>query len=205
MALRLNTVFDMAEGILACVCAALDEAKAQDPELPGCPCRAFVAPGSLVAWDCGLGCEDSCQGQLTVNLLDLSEATAFPASSSSGGRSTSKMPPGCVTPTYAVATYLVTLLRCVPTMENTGLPPEPADLRNAAVVAMSDAEVVYDALACCVQGLATSGRVLKYTVDRVRTIGPQGGCAGVEARLAVYLPNCPCPEEGVIPPPLEGP
>lgn len=205
MALRLNTVFDMAEGILACVCAALDEAKTQDPELPGCPCRAFVAPGSTVAWDCGMGCDDACQGQLTVNLAGLSESTSFPASSTSGSNGAPKLPPGCVVPTWTVAEYVVTILRCVPTMDESGAPPEPADLRNAAVVAMADAEAVYDALACCVKGLATGGRVLRYQVGRQRTLGPQGACAGTEARLTVYLPNCPCPEEGSIPLPLEAP
>lgn len=197
MAVRLNTIFDYAEGILACVCAALDEAQVQDSAMPGCPCRAFVAPGSSVAWDCGFSCEDNCQGQLTVHLAELIETTKFPGTG--GSRSVPTQAPGCVPPPWTAAEFVVTLLRCVPTMDEQGVPAPVEDLRNAAVSAMADTAVVYDALACCVQGLTTSNQKLKYQLGRLRTLGPDGGCAGVEARVTIYIPSCNCPETGSIP------
>lgn len=198
MAIRLNTVYPTAEAILACVCTALDEARTQDPTLPGCPCRAFVAPGQSAAWDCGLDCGDSCEGQLTVNLWDLSESTQFP--STGGSRSASKLPANCAPAAYLVAEYRVTLLRCVPATQEDGSPPDIADMALAARITMADSVALYDALSCCLQGLMTdAGRPLKYQVGRVRTLAVEGGCTGVDASVTVYFPSCACPDEGGIP------
>jgi hypothetical protein len=199
MAIRLHEAYTGAESILACVCAALDEAQAQDPTMPGCPCRAFVAPGQAPAWDCSDGtCDSECAGQLTVNLVDLTESTQFP--STGGSRSAPKLPPGCVPPSYVVAEYVITLLRCVPVGYEDGSPPTPADMAAASRITLADTAVVYDALQCCLQGLVSSvGRPLKYQLGRLRTLAVEGGCTGLEARVTLYFPSCPCPEDGVIP------
>lgn len=198
MPLRTSEIYRVADAILSCVCAASDEAAGQDPGYPGCPCRVYVAPGATVPHECGTHCGDACDGQLTVHLDSVRTSTTWPPGSS-GRSSTQSTPPGCAPAPYTYAEYVVTLVRCVPVMDEMGTPPTVEELNLASAVQMTDAAVVHDALMCCVQGIAAPGRVLKYVVGPVRTVGPGGGCAGVEGRVTVALISCPCPEDGSIP------
>ena len=79
MALNLNAVQGVAEAVLGCVCAALQDAAGQVDGQPGCPCRSCLVPGTA-AWD---SCDDPCNatpdggagGQLTVNVARLFSST----------------------------------------------------------------------------------------------------------------------------------
>jgi hypothetical protein len=197
-----GSMYTLAEGILACVCTALDEARAEDNTLPGCPCRTFVAPGARIAWDCSDGsCGTQCAGQLTVHFENVTLADSANGDFRTGsvvqkGRSCNV--------SFVRVEFVVTLLRCVPVAYDTGQPPEAADLADAAYVQMADAETILAALQCCVPGLAAPGHTLRYTLGAGRTIGPEGGCAGVEQRVTVAIPGCACPATGNVPDPVVG-
>ncbi|MFE3378699.1 hypothetical protein [Streptomyces anulatus] len=182
---------DITEAVLGCVCAALDQAAAEIPEQPGCPCRACVVPG-LPAWDeCADPCgEETAGGQLTVHVARLYPSTQFPVEDQEvrGLR-------GCSLPPTTAVELVVTLLRCVPTIDENGCPPTCEELSAAATVTHIDAVTVYNALMCCLPH--TGGRRgRRFVMGPQRIIGPQGGCVGIEQRVTVALPGCaPCPEE----------
>jgi hypothetical protein len=78
MALNPTGLYDLAETILACVCAELTATSELIEGQPGCPSRACVVPGA-VAWD---GCDGACDmgscGQLSVSIARIYAATNFP-------------------------------------------------------------------------------------------------------------------------------
>ncbi|MGW9410306.1 hypothetical protein [Streptomyces diastaticus] len=190
-------VHDLAEAVLGCVCAALDAAVADGVDgAAGCPCRACVVPGTP-AWDeCDAldGCAGGPPGQLTVNVARIfpSSPDRFPAQDVSvqGVR-------GCTPPHITAVELVVTLLRCVPTVDETGCAPTCEELNEAAQAIHVDAATVYSALWCCLPGLSPNPRRPRRFVLGAQTIiGPQGGCAGLEQRVTVALPGCgQCPGE----------
>lgn len=194
MALRLTAVDEMAQAVLGCVCAALDEAAADIADYPGCPCRACVVPG-VPAWD---GCADPCTGetggQLTVHVARLYPSTDFPTQSIDvqGMRN-------CLPAPVTAAELVVTLLRCAPMPDARGCPPSCDAQATAARVLHVDAAVVMNALYCCLPGLTPGRRGPRFVVGAQRTVGPEGGCVGVEQRVTIALPGCKCPEEGAGP------
>lgn len=186
-------VHDVAQAVLGCVCAALDEAGQTIPGQPGCPCRACVVPGQP-AWDgcddgsCGEG-EGQAPGQLTVSVARLYPAgQAFPAE-----ERTVQGLPKCLPPPITAAELVITLLRCAPVMDETGCPPTCEEQEEAARVLHVDAVTVYNALWCCLPDIAP-GRRPRYVVGGQRMLGPDGGCVGMEQRVTVALPGCAkCP------------
>jgi hypothetical protein len=195
MALAALAVYDLAEGVLACVCAALEEAEAEVEGAQGCPCRASVVPGGTVAWDgCADPCGDECGGMLAVGVsrMYLSDTFPIPSQAVQGSKN-------CVTTPYTAVELVITLLRCSPVGDDMGNPPEPTELAEAARVMMIDSAVVLDALQCCLPGLAPPGGKLLYTIGAFRSLGPEGGCAGGEWRVTIALTTCRCPETGVVP------
>ncbi|GGT29158.1 hypothetical protein P6B95_15465 [Streptomyces atratus] len=76
-----------------------------------------------------------------------------------------------------------------------GCPPTCEELAAAARVTHLDSVTVYNSLMCCLPHTA-GRRGRRFVMGQQRTIGPQGGCVGVEQRVIVALPGCaPCPEE----------
>ncbi|MEV6565865.1 hypothetical protein [Streptomyces kronopolitis] len=182
---------DLTESVLGCVCAALQAAAEEVTGQPGCPCRACVVPGT-VAWD---WCDDPCDGkgdggQLSVNVIRLFPTNPFPNEDRSvmGTRS-------CPLPTTTAAEIAVTLLRCAPAPDEQGCPPSCGELDAAARVTHVDAVTVYNALYCCLRGTEPGRRRgRRFVMGQQRTIGPQGGCVGIEQRVTVALAGCaPCP------------
>ncbi|MCM1964833.1 hypothetical protein [Streptomyces sp. G1] len=193
MAVKPLAVHDLAEDVLMCVCVALDQAAVDVPGQPGCPdCRACLVPGT-VAWD---SCEDPCAagpagagGQLTVNVARMYPSTSFPVEDREvrGLR-------GCTLPTYTAVELVITLLRCVPGPDEGGCPPTCEELAAAARVLHVDLATVYNALLCCLPGTAPNPRGRRYVIGTSKTIGPEGGCVGLEQRVTVALYGCsPCP------------
>ncbi|RPK58364.1 hypothetical protein EES44_24270 [Streptomyces sp. ADI96-15] len=192
MALTPLALHDLTEVVLACVCAALQDTADQVDGQPGCPCRACVVPGA-VAWD---SCDDPCGGkgdggQLSVNVVRMFPTNPFPTEDRSvqGARN-------CQPPTTTAVELAVTLLRCAPTVTELGCPPSCEELGDAARILHVDAVTVFNALYCCLPGTGGGRRGRKFVMGQQRTIGPEGGCVGVEQRVIVAMPGCaPCPGE----------
>lgn len=199
MALTLTAVHDMAADILACVCAALEQAAAEDDTgcLPGCPTRACVVPGRP-AWDsCGQeDCGDEVGGQLTVHLVGLR-----PAPTTGDATRVAMAAAGCGPPPRTVAELVVTLLRCAPVPDDTGCPPDCEEMDAAARVVHADAVTVWSALTCCLPEITHSRRgTPRWELPAgPQIVGPQGGCVGVEQRVLVTMPAVCCDDsEGVV-------
>lgn len=195
MALTPLAIHDLTEAVLGCVCVALDRTADQVDGQPGCPsCRACVVPGQ-VAWD---SCDDPCGqepsgGQLSVSVARIYPSTTddFPAEARTvqGVR-------GCMPPSVTALELVVTLLRCAPTFTEDGCPPSCTDLSAAAQVLHVDMVTVYNALLCCLPGTEQRRRGRRFVMGQQKTIGPEGGCVGLEQRVTVALPGCaPCPGE----------
>lgn len=195
MALTPLAIHDLTEAVLGCVCAALDLTAAEVDGQPGCPaCQACVVPGQP-AWD---SCDDPCGkegsgGQLSVSVARIYPSTDadFPAEARmvQGVR-------GCVPPTVTALELVITLLRCAPTFSETGCPPTCTELSAAAQALHVDMVTVYNALLCCLPGTEQRRRGRRFVMGVQRTVGPEGGCVGLEQRVTVALPGCgQCPGE----------
>ncbi|MFC9219930.1 hypothetical protein ACFT8W_03830 [Streptomyces hygroscopicus] len=91
---------------------------------------------------------------------------------------------------------IVTLLRCAPGPHEDGCPPSCDELNDAARILHVDAVTVYNAILCCLPGASTRRRGQRFVIGQQRTIGPEGGCVGIEQRVTVALPGCgECPNE----------
>ncbi|MEZ7005823.1 hypothetical protein [Streptomyces sp. AD55] len=192
MALNPYSVHDLAEAVLGCVCAALDAVADQVEGQPGCPARACVVPGAPAWDDCDAPCDGpGAPGQLTVHVHRLYPSTRFPVEDIEV-RGT----PGCSPPAKTAAELVVTLLRCAPVPTENGCPPPCEELSEAARILHTDSTTLYNALLCCLPQTGTGNRRRgpQFVLGGQRTIGPQGGCVGIEQRVIVALPGCsPCP------------
>lgn len=197
MALTSLAVHDLTEDLLACVCAALNDAATKVEDQPGCPCRACVVPGQ-VAWD---SCEDPCTGeaggQLSVSVARIYASTfdGFPAEARvvHGVK-------GCTPPPLTAVELLISVLRCAPSFDESGCPPSCDQLAQAARRLHVDMVTVYNALLCCLPGTDPSRpRGRRFVMGIQRTVGPEGGCVGLEQRVTVALAGCGCPEAEVSP------
>ncbi|MEU2743649.1 hypothetical protein ABZ656_52505 [Streptomyces sp. NPDC007095] len=188
MALSPLAIDDIAQQLLACVCAVLTETAVKVDGQPGCPCVACVVPGKP-AWD---NCTSDCSGaqtpgQLTVNLDRLFPTSAFPAETKDvlGSRN-------CL-PVRQAAEYVITLLRCAPTFTENGCPPSCEEQAEAARIVHVDATSVINAVMCCFPDTGGGRRGQQFMMGQLRVLGPEGQCVGVEQRVTVALPSCGCP------------
>ncbi|MEC3995150.1 hypothetical protein VSR01_17070 [Actinacidiphila sp. DG2A-62] len=190
MAMNPTAIFDLAEVVLACLCAELEATAAVVEGQPGCPERSCVVPGTA-AWD---DCDGACEGlgkcgQLTVNVARIYPSTNFPAVDQTvlGLR-------GCTPPPTTAAEFVITLLRCTPTLNDEGCPPSCEEIAASAKVVYTDMATVANALTCCLPGTAPRGR--RFVLGQSKILGPDGGCVGVEQRVTVAIPGCyACPSE----------
>ncbi|MEU8831757.1 MULTISPECIES: hypothetical protein [unclassified Streptomyces] len=195
MALSPLAIHDLTEAVLGCVCVALDRTAAQVDGQPGCPsCRACVVPGS-VSWD---SCDDPCGAESSGGQLTVSVARIFPSTDAdfpSEARVVQGLR-GCAPPTVTGLELVVTLLRCAPTFTETGCPPTCDELSTAAQILHVDMTTVFSALLCCLPGTEQRPRGRRFVMGVQRTVGPEGGCVGLEQRVTVALPGCgKCPDD----------
>ncbi|MGY3199703.1 hypothetical protein [Streptomyces sp. TE5632] len=186
MALNLLVIHETAEKLLACVCATLAETAAAVEGQPGCPdCTSCVVPGTP-AWDNCDGGETP--GQLTVNFAGMVPTSSFPQETRDvlGAKN-------CL-PVRTAAEYVITLLRCAPTFSENGCPPTCEEQSTAARILAVDAAAIWNALLCCFPSTSGARRGQTFVIGAQRTLGPEGGCVGVEQRVTVALPSCLCPE-----------
>jgi len=132
------------------------------------PERAFVQPGTEVAWD------DCCDGQLALRLIHLEPVSA-------GSSSSACAPAGWK------AHLGLGLIRCVASLDDAGNPPTSDQLTADAIDVLTDASVLEQVLTCTVSGL-----VDRLTLVNYLPLGPSGGCAGGEWTFRVVFIATPC-------------
>lgn len=137
---------------------------------------SYVAAGG-VAWD-------SCCGLLVVAPERVYRSAAFPIEG---------------TTDYVCETALLTvdlvmlLLRCMPTLDDRGIPPAASALNAAYNSVLTDAAVIWNAMT----GELPEGWD-RANVDQT-FVGAEGGCVGVETRMTIGLaqdawcPDCEVP------------
>lgn len=195
MALALTAVHQAAENLLTCVCQDLARLPTELPGLDGCPCRMFVAPGQPAADGCDEGCvtlpADQYPGQLTVHVIRIyaTDRQTFPRET--GTTATIRDNRDCAPPPTTAVELAVTLWRCTPLPTDQGCPPTAAQLGDSAMQLHADLLSVQRAILCCYADTDTTRpRGRRYVMGNSRTLGPQGGCVGLEQRVVVALDDC---------------
>ncbi|MGW2964027.1 hypothetical protein ACWDGI_36965 [Streptomyces sp. NPDC001220] len=90
---------------------------------------------------------------------------------------------------------VVTVLRCAPSFGEGACPPSCDALEEAARILHIDMVVVRNALERCLPTTGDQRRGRVVFVGEQRTVGPQGGCVGLEQRVTVALQGCLCPSD----------
>jgi hypothetical protein len=141
------------------------------------PSRAFVTVANPVLeigeGDCG--CD-----QLTVHATTINELTTLPFGPGAGTRHRQDFRVNLVG-------LAVTISRCVPTLDNNGNPPAPAESQAAAEQLSQDIWTLYNEL----WNLARDGELFticeEVYFDGATPVPAQGGCAGWRLNLRVQL------------------
>lgn len=152
---------------LACACECLNTFGSCP-----CPCRNFISAGPPV-WDMEACCAD---GQLTVHVDRLFVYKNFPSESGEVNQ--------CVMP--VAADVVVTLLRCFPGLKDDGRAPSADEIGVASERLYTDLWVLTNCIIC---NLSSRGRTQLAVFRGSRILPPNGGCAGVEIRFAITLPD----------------
>lgn len=168
-------------GIGACIVAALEQTPA------GAPCRqCLLVPSATIPWD---GCDCTCDeapGQIAQAITSVYSSERFPVEFGDTWRQCG--------PHYDIVNVTVSVTRCVPVLNEQGMPPTCADELAAAITLENDRTAVRQALACCLFEL---GSPIPYVIRGWRigpsvTVGESGGCAGSETTYQFALPACGC-------------
>ena len=182
-----GALFEMGGDLLGCVQEALDASPYPSPD------RACVIPGPTAAfWDC---CSGDKGGQLTVSIVRAIETNAFPNVSVAGGGVVGAVvsSTNCALP-WTVVEYLVTIVRCTPTMKNNRF-PKCEEIEPSAMEQAYDLQNVRHGLKCCLIGM--DKRIHPWALGESLAIGPEGGCAGSTVTAFVGFQNCrPCNADG---------
>jgi hypothetical protein len=151
----------------------------------GAPTRqCLLVPTNSIPWD---NCD--CGGQLALAIQSVYGSEKFPGPAS--GISWTKC-----SPRWIVAQVMVSVTRCVPTMDESGNPPLCSASLAAAITLENDRTAVRQAIACCLRQIyeATPWRVGQWLLGPSQTVGELGGCAGVETTFLIGVQLCPCPD-----------
>lgn len=172
------------QSLLDCLCCTLEANEA------AVCCCAFY-PGDEVPWDsCDSGhCNDDCAGQAYIKVDRIYPTKPFPFEDLVEQR--------CDHRDLAM-TIKMGVLRCAPTLTGRNGLPTPEANTEAAFKVQRDTFLIRSAIQCCF--LSDSVAATKYhdLADRVllggsNTLGPRGGCVGVEIRATIRLSDaCRC-------------
>lgn len=162
--------FNVASQIVSGVGAALISS------LDGPVNREVVTFGSIVADDCDCG-------QLAVGINNVFESNSFPASDAGIGTN-------CPGP-YIAVNMTVSILRCVPSPDDNGEGPTPAQLSLAAQEALDDAFIVRETTRCILATMYDTGMIAEFVVGTQTMTEPQGGCGGSDLDITIGFMN-PC-------------
>lgn len=206
MPLNFLSVHQAATDLVDCICTAVDRIPVEVPGLAGCPCRVGVVPGAPAADGCDGGCNipaGTYPGQLTVNVVRTYSTTKdrFPLYAPSSPDSVRSLKP--CQPDIMAVDLAITLWRCSPLPTDQGCPPTMPELGATAMQLHADIMAVQQGIACCYAATDTVARHgRRYALGQTLTLGPQGGCVGLQTALTVALDDClPCPPVT----PAEGP
>jgi hypothetical protein len=125
---------------------------------------SYVAAG-IVPWD-------DCCGTLTVGLENVFRTGVFP--------NPGPDPTGCFDG-YIAVQLVVLVVRCLPTIDDSGDPPEAADMAAAYKALLVDAAVVWNA----VLGLADPDT--EVDGPQQTFVGAEGGCIAAETRFTLSV------------------
>jgi len=175
-------------GVGNCVVEALDQTPA------GAPCRqCLLLPTMQIPWDncgpCVPSADCPAPGQVALAIREVYGSKTFPQPAN--GVSWRKCQHY-----YEIARVVVSVTRCVPTMDAKGIPPDcPAELA-AAIILENDRTAVRQAIACCLAeaNRATPWLVSEWVINSSVTVGELGGCAGTETEVLIGARSCLCPD-----------
>lgn len=144
----------------------------------GLPNRVCIYPGD-VAWD-----ECEC-GMLALTTTRIFGSQTFPIEGIPGvGISNCGLP-------YMVAELEITMLRCVPSIQQGKRPPSCAQLSDAAKIMYEDAFAVWQGTLCCLREMKSQGFLAEYALAAQSFTGPQGLCAGSTMSINMgYIGPC---------------
>lgn len=162
-------------GVGACLVDALDQTPAG---APGRQC--LLLPTQTIPWD---NCD--CDGQLALAIQSVYGSSRFPTPE------TGKDWQPCG-PHWNITQVVVSVTRCVPTMNDQGQPPSCDASLAAAITLEDDRTAVRQALACCLTDLKTAGQITAWSLNPSITVGELGGCAGVETVFLFATQSCLC-------------
>ena len=171
-------------GVGACIVDALDQTPA------GAPCRqCLLLPTSQIPWDnCG-PCEEECNGQVALAITNVYGSDKFPVAANGMNWAHQRC-----TPRYTVASVLVSVTRCLPTMGEDGVPPSCEAELAAALTLENDRIAVRQAIACCLDQIhtATPARLGAWTLNPTVTYPELGGCGGISTEFLIGVQGNPC-------------
>lgn len=182
-----SEIYDVGRMLLEAACAELDVFKGMGLGL-GCPTdRRCLVPGAELAWD---DCDCATNGLLAVHVKTSYPSDSFPVQKLTGPYNRCELP-------FLVVHYAVTILRCVPQMDDAGRPPPCDDLDAAARRDFADRTAVWRGVACRLalpinppSHPGTEGVARLHLLQEQLSIGEQGACAGSELNVLVGLSNC---------------
>lgn len=143
-------------------------------ELDDKPVRSSVVPG-LVAWD-----DCSC-GLLATTWAIVMASDDFPQEKVSVT--------GNCEAAWEVMEMVTQLIRCAPSPSSTNLSPSTIALETAALRMDKDVSQVNRALMVLLCTMKDNGDIIDFMVNRTSSLGPEGGCVGIETRALVALPR----------------
>lgn len=156
----MTLAFIVVTGVGQCV---VDELAGTDA---GSPARQCLAVPGEIAWD---NCE--C-GQFAQTITTDTPSKSFPTSAENESFERCGPP-------LLVMSVTASTTRCVPGVDDNGHPPSCAALLDAARVLETDREAMRRAITCCLRDLYRANRITNYAVGVGTSVGPLGGCAGV--------------------------
>lgn len=160
--------FDVASILVSGIDAALAGT------LGGQPNRACVVPGAI-AWD-----QCDC-GQLAVSASRWFYSENFPIETGPGTQGTPCMMP------YLVGEFIIQLVRCMPSPQGRDLFVPCAQLESASRILIEDAYVVLETTRQILCELRSDDVIIEFAFGEETTVGPEGGCGGVELRALVAV------------------
>jgi hypothetical protein len=96
-------------------------------------------------------------------------------------------------PQLLAVNVTASLTRCVPVPNDNGSSPTCDALLDAAIIMECDRQALRTAITCYLLNLRNTYRIHEFTVGNATSVGPQGGCAGIELTYQFGVANMCCP------------
>lgn len=169
-----SQAFAVVTGVGMCVVDDLDRTEWGSPD------RICLAVPGEIAWD-------DCQcGQFAQTITQDVPSENFPIAA------TDRRTTACG-PQHLVVSVTASLVRCVTGINRRdGKPPTCDELLRDARRLEDDRTALRLGVTCCLRALRDAYTITEFTVGAATTVGPQGGCVGVELTYQFGLRNVCC-------------